>query len=107
MANSDLQLHKRELRMHIGRMRRRINNRLHATQREGQRLLSWREYVTRYPSYAMLAAFGVGLAASGGFRRGRLLRRLGLQVLRQTTEYAGRHFWVEIQRMWSQSGTKP
>jgi len=106
MIDSDLQ-RKRELRLRIGRMRRRINNHLHNTKREGRRLLSWREYVIRYPAYTLLAAFSVGLAASGGFRRGRLLQGLGLQVLRQTTQHAGRHLWQEIERIWTQSGAKP
>jgi hypothetical protein len=109
MSNSDLQQRKRDLRLRIGRMRRRINNRLNATRREGRRLLSWREYVVRYPSYAILAAFGVGLAASGGFKlkRGRLLRFFGLQIMRQTAGHAGQHLWREIQRIWAQSGGKP
>jgi hypothetical protein len=106
MTNSDLQVRKRDLRLRIGRMRRRINNRLHAARREGRRLMSWRQYVVRYPSYAMLAAFSVGLAASGGLRHGRLLRRLGLKALRHATENAGQHLWQEIQRIWSQSGDK-
>jgi hypothetical protein len=100
---------KREIRMRIGRMRRQINNHLHATSRAGRRLLSWREYVIRYPSYAILSAFGVGLAASRGFRLGHgdLLRKMGLRVARQTMEHAGQHLWQEIQRIWSQSGAKP
>jgi hypothetical protein len=106
MIDSDLQ-HKRELRMQIGRMRRRINNRIYAARREGRRLLSWREYVNRYPGYTMLAAFGVGLAASGRFRRGQLLRTLGMHLVRQTAERAGRGLWQEIQRVWSQSGARP
>jgi hypothetical protein len=109
MKDSNIEQHKRELRMRIGRMRRRINNHLRATGQEGRKLLSWREYVIRYPSYAILAAFGVGLAASRGFRQGQgdLLRRLGLRVARQTMEHAGQHLWQEIQRIWSQSGAKP
>ncbi len=107
MKDSLIEQRKRELHMRIGRMRRRINNHLHAAVQQGRRLVSWREYVTRYPSYAILAAFGVGLAASGGSWRGRLLRRLGSQALRHTAEHAGRQLWQEIQRIWTQSGAKP
>jgi hypothetical protein len=107
MKNSDIEQRKRELRLRIGRMRRRIDNRLHAVGQQGRRLLSWREYVNRYPGYTMLAAFGVGLTASGGFWRGRLLRRLGLRLVSQTAERAGQHLFREIQRLWTQSGAKP
>jgi hypothetical protein len=107
MIDSDIQKQKRELRMHIGRMRRRINSRLYGARREGRRLLSWRQYVTRYPGYALLAAFGAGLAASGGYRRGWLLRRLGLQVVRRTVEQAGQHLWQQFKHVWSQSGDCP
>ena len=107
MKESEIEQRKRELHMRIGRMRRRINNRLHAAQREGHRLVSWREYVTRYPSYALVAAFGVGLAASGGLWRGQLLRRLGSQAVRHTAQRAGQHLWQEIQRIWTESGAKP
>jgi hypothetical protein len=103
MTDSDLQKRKRELRMQIGRMRRRINNHLYGAQREGRRLLSWRHYVTRYPGYALLAAFGVGLAASGGYRRAWLLRRWGLQLVHRTVEHAGQRLWQEFQHIWSQS----
>ncbi|MGD0654317.1 MAG: hypothetical protein ABSA16_08250 [Thermoguttaceae bacterium] len=107
MKNSDIEQRKRELRLRIGRMRRRIDNRLHAAGQQARRLVSWREYVNRYPGYAMLAAFGVGLAASGGFWRGQVLRRSGLRLVSQTAEQAGRHLFREIQRLWSQSGAKP
>ncbi len=107
MSVTDLQHRKRALRLRIGRMRRRINNRLSATGREGRRLVSWREYAIRYPGYALLAAFGVGWAASGGFRRNRLLRRLGLRAVRHAAKHLGQGLWREIQRIWSQSGGKP
>ena len=106
MPKSDLQ-HKRDLRMRIGRMRRQIDNHLHAAGRESRRLFSWRQYVIRYPSYAILAAFGVGLAASGGLRRGPLLRQLGIQLVRQTVKHTGQNLLQEIQRIWTQSGAKP
>ncbi len=88
-------------------MRRRINNRIYAAEREGRRLLSWRQYVMRYPGYALLAALGVGLAASGGFGRAGLLRRFGLKLARQSVEHAGQHLWREVQRIWSQPGGMP
>ncbi|MGA2060874.1 MAG: hypothetical protein ABSG67_10365 [Thermoguttaceae bacterium] len=107
MKDSEIEQRKRELHMRIGRMRRRIDKRMHAVGQQGRRLASWREYVSRYPSYALLAAFGVGLAASGGTWRARLLRRLGSQAVRHTAQRAGRHLWQEIQRIWTESGAKP
>ena len=107
MRTSDIEQRKRELHMRIARMRRRINNHLHAARQEGRRLASWREYVTRFPSYAALAAFGVGLAASGKFWRGPALRRLGRQLLRHAVDRAGRRLWQEIQDIWTRAGAKP
>jgi hypothetical protein len=107
MKNSQIEQHKREIHMQIGRMRRRINHRLYAAGRQGRRLVSWREYVTRYPSYALLAAFGVGLTASSGLWRGKLLRQLGSQAVRHTAQRAGQYLWREIQRIWTESEAKP
>jgi hypothetical protein len=107
MTNSEIERRKRELHLRIGRMRRRINGRLRAVGQEGRRLASWREYVTRYPGGAVLAAFGVGLAASGGFGQSRFMRNLWLRLARHTAKRAGRHLWREIMRLWEQSGTKP
>ena len=67
MMKSDPQQEKRELRLKIGRMRRRIDARLRATETEGRKLASWRTYVTRYPGSAVLAAFGLGLSGATFF----------------------------------------
>jgi hypothetical protein len=106
MTNSDLQ-RKRDLRLRIGRMRRRINNRLHAAGQEGRKLFSWREYVNRYPGYALLAAFSTGLAASSAPGRKLLFNKLGLRILRRTADRAVQGLWSQIQQVWSQSGDEP
>jgi hypothetical protein len=104
MKKSEFEKQKRELRLQMGRLRRRINSRMYAAGREGRRLVSWREYVTRYPGYAMLAALGAGLAVSGGLGRSGLVRRAGIRLARQGVRHAGQYLWREIQGIWSQRG---
>ena len=74
---------KRRLRMEIGRMRRRINNRLSSSRREARRLLSWRTYVKHYPAGSLAVAFAAGLAASLGFKGPQRLRSLSAYLVRR------------------------
>ena len=78
LVDDDLLRSKRELRLRIGRSRRRIDSRLRATRNHAGQLCSWRTYVVRYPGWALVAAFGAGFAASAGFKPGRASRWLGL-----------------------------
>ena len=57
-ARDDLLRRKRDLRLRIGRSRRRIDGRLHAIRGGTRELLSWRTYVVRYPAAALTAALG-------------------------------------------------
>ena len=107
MRDSEIERRKRELHLQIGRLRRRINNRLHAAEQEGRRLASWREYMNRFPGYALLAAFGAGLAISGKFWRGPVLRRFGPPLLRHAARRAGQHLWRQICDSLAHSGAKP
>lgn len=66
IAHAEQERTRRDLRLRIGRLRRRIDGRIHATRRKAQRLASWRTYVKRYPGSAVTAALGVGLALSAG-----------------------------------------
>lgn len=94
---------KRLLRLRIGRLRRRINSRIRGSQQEGQRLLSWRTYVARYPGGALAAAFGVGMATATGLRGPRLIRTIsGLLVRRGAgTIFSG--IRDELLRFWEDS----
>lgn len=85
----------RELRLHIGRLRRRMEGRIRSGQREVGRLTSWRTYVSHYPGSAIAAAFGVGLAFSAGLRGRPLARRFGLRLFRRSIGLVGRHLWGE------------
>jgi hypothetical protein len=95
---------KRELRLRIGRSRRRIDDRLRSTQNCAGQLVSWRTYVVRYPAWALAAALGAGLAASSGLRRGRISRWLGLALVRHAMGGFQQHAWAELRRFWSDSG---
>jgi hypothetical protein len=100
---SDSLHEKRELRLKIGRMRRRIDARIRSTQAEGRQLASWRTYVSRYPAPAVLAAFGAGLAgATVGIRPG-ILKRFGATVLRGAGNRAANLAWHELERWWTRS----
>ena len=94
---------QRELRLRIGRLRRRIDGRIRATQREARRLASWRTYVQRCPGNAILAAVGVGLALSAGLSARRLSRWLGMRLIRRAADNALRQFWRELRQMWADS----
>ena len=102
IADIDEQRVKRQLRLRIGRMRRRINGRLRATQRETRRLTSWRTYVCGYPGQAALGAFGFGLALSAGLGARHVLRRLGMMLIRRAGKDAWRQFCHELARLWSE-----
>jgi hypothetical protein len=94
---------KRDLRLRIGRLRRRLDARARATQGHAARLVSWKTYVRRWPGLAVLAALGLGLSASAGLGRGRWGPRLGLRLVRRVANKAGDRFWQEVQRLWTES----
>lgn len=102
----DLLRRKRELRMRIGRSRRRIDRRLRATRDRSQELLSWRTYVVRYPGWALTAALGAGMAASAGLRPGRVSRWLGLALVRQAFGGLQQQLQAELRRIWTGSSVK-
>jgi len=93
---------KRELRLEIGRLRRRIDRRVRSLEREGLRLVSWRTYVERYPAYAVAAAFGIGLAASAATGGG-WARLLGLRLARRAVDKAAGGVWEELKGIWAES----
>ena len=99
----DQQRTKRELRLRIGRLRRRIDRRVRSVRTQGQRLASWRTYVERYPGYTLLAALGAGLAASAGLGRGGWPALLGRQLARRTAAKAVDLGWEELKGLWAAS----
>lgn len=94
---------KRELRLRIGRLRRRIDGRLDASRREATRLTSWRTYVARFPGGALAAAFGVGLALAVGLSGPRLLRLVGWRMVRLGAREVGAGLWRELATTWAVS----
>jgi hypothetical protein len=104
-ADADHQRAKRELRLRIGRLRRRIDGRIRSVGREGRRLASWRAYVRRYPAHAVLAALGLGLTASGGLKGG-WSRLLGAVVFRRTIYRVVDRVWRELEAICNESKPK-
>jgi hypothetical protein len=96
----------RQLRLRIGRLRRRIDRRARAVAKEGRRLTSWRTYVTRYTGTSLALAFGVGLALSTGLSGRRLLRRLAAQSIREGLRGVGRSVAGEVKAVWADSSRK-
>jgi hypothetical protein len=93
----------RQLRLRIGRLRRRIDRRLGAVGREGRRLVSWRTYVRRYPVYSLLAALGIGLTFARGLRRVDWPRIVGAALIRQSLRGVLTLVQNEFRRMWADS----
>ena len=106
IGHDELLRRKRELRLRIGRSRRRIDRRLRASRDRTHELLSWRTYVVRYPAWALAAALGAGLTASAGFRPSRISRRLGLSLVRHAMGGIRRGLWNEVERFWSDASAK-
>jgi len=103
IVNVEQDERRREIRLQIGRLRRRIDRRLRTTQKEARRLVSWRTYVRSSPGNAILGALGVGLALSAGLSIRRLSGWLGLRMIRRAVDRGGRLFWQEIAGVWSDS----
>lgn len=101
IVDDELLRRKRELRMRIGRSRRRIDGRLRATRDRARQLMSWRTYVVRYPGLALMTAMGAGLAASAGLKRARISRWLGISLVRQAMGGFQHAFWAELKRIWT------
>jgi hypothetical protein len=90
----------RQLRLRIGRLRRRIDRRVRRLERQGRRLVPWRTYVRRYPTHALAAALGVGLAASAGLSGG-LSRRLGFHLARRAVNRTFHYLFRELEAIWA------
>lgn len=98
------EIEARQLRLRIGRMRRRVDRRLRAADDERRRLTSWRTYVARYPGGAVAVAFGVRLALSLGLSGRRWLRSIALGTMQQGLRGVGRGVADELLRAWTGFG---
>lgn len=101
-TTDELLRRKRELRLRIGRQRRRIDGRLRGVQDDARQLVSWRRYVVRYPGLALAAALGAGLVASSLLRPGRIARWLGGSLVRQAFGGFQERLWSELRRVWTE-----
>jgi hypothetical protein len=102
-TNDAILRRKRELHLRIGRSRRRIDGRIHATRDHTRQLLSWRTYVVRYPGWALAAALGAGLTASILLRPRRITGWFGRSLLHQALGGLQQGVWAELQRIWTES----
>lgn len=97
---------KRAIRLRIGRMRRRVDRRLRAIEREGRLLASWRTWVRRLSGRALLGTAGAELAASAAMRRERWLRAIGLRFARYLGGRAFAAALAELRNVWRASVPK-
>ena len=105
-ANKDLLQRKRELRLRIGRSRRRIDGRLRAASDRAGELASWRTYAIRYPGWALVVALGAGLFASGGLPRRRASRWIGRSLVRHAIGRLRRRLWKELKQIWNMANER-
>ncbi len=90
---------RRQLRLQMARLRRRIDRRIRAVAQQGSSLVSYRTYVRRYPGPALLAALGIG-AAAGLALPGRWPRRLGPRLFRRFAEKLVANMGAELSSFW-------
>jgi hypothetical protein len=95
---ADIHAARRETRLRIGRLRRRINGRVRAVGEEGVRLVSWRTWVEHYAGRAVLAALGAGLALAAGLRSRAQGPRPSLDAVCQWLGKALGQVWEEVRR---------
>ena len=102
-VDDELLRRKRELRLRIGRARRRIDHRLGTVEHSGWALLSWRTYAVRYPGWALCAALGAGMTASAAFRPAKISRWLGMRLVNRGLGAMQEKVWSELRRIWKDS----
>ena len=89
---------RRDLRARIGRVRRRIDQRLGLVRSSGARLSAWRHYVVRSPLLTLLAAVLVGLSLAFGLRGRKADEKDGLSLPIEDLYRVAR--WV-LGKLWS------
>lgn len=89
-----------QLRLRIGRNRRRIERRLRAAREQTRRLRSWTAWAKWRPGPMVQAAFGVGLALSAGLGARRWGRWLGLRLARNAWTQLRGSLLTELQHFW-------
>lgn len=104
-ANLDDLAEKRALRLRIGRLRRRVDRRLRAVEREGRLAVSWHAWGRWFPGWAVVAAAGVGLAATA-LRRERWMQAIGHRLARYFGGQAFAAALAEFRNLWTASAPK-
>ncbi len=74
------------IRARIGRLRRRIDQRIHGVERRVWRATSWRALLRRYPQGAVGAVLGLGLTISAALGKGRWPEQFRLPRLRRAAK---------------------
>jgi hypothetical protein len=105
MMKSKNPIDRRELRVKIGRARRRIDVRLRATATEGRKLMSWQTYVARYPGSSLLAAFGLGVTGATADSRS-FIGRLAALLWKGAADRAVKLAFRALERWWKSAGEK-
>jgi hypothetical protein len=99
----DFPAEKRAIRLRIARVRRRIDRRLRAVEREGWRLVSWRTWLRWPPARSLLASLGSALATSGRRGPARWIRVLGRSMARRAKDPALAAALRHLADLWKRS----
>ena len=97
-GQTDSRQFRRDLRARIGRLRRRIDQRLGLVRSSQARLSAWREHLVHSPLAALLAAVAAGLALISGLRGRKASRQEGTPFPAEEALRFAR--WL-IGRLWS------
>ncbi|HID77586.1 MAG TPA: hypothetical protein EYP56_16520 [Planctomycetaceae bacterium] len=93
----------RQLRLEIARLRRRIDRRVRAVQREGRRLVRWRTYVERYPAHVLVAGLGLGAMFGAGLGRVNWTRLVAGRIAGRSVDKLVELVAEEFHRAWAAS----
>jgi hypothetical protein len=105
MKNSDL-IEKRELRLKIGRARRRIDAQIRTVDAESRKLVSWRTYISRYPGTSLFTAFGLGLSGASSAKLREFFEKIATLCLQRSADRAVKLVWRAWQRWRKSVGEK-
>ncbi len=96
----------RDLRARVARSRRRIDRSIHGTLDRAILFGSWRTFVERYPVRSLLAAAGVGMAASALASGDREGSRAALRCADSATQATWHRVWHGLKSACSADGAQ-
>ncbi|HVC99220.1 MAG TPA: hypothetical protein VND64_36485 [Pirellulales bacterium] len=103
IVDVELEETKRRLRAESARLRRRIDAQAANVRGEARGLISWKNYVARFPLASLATAFGVGLIASAGMSPRRWSRWLGRRAVAAAMAGVRAGLVADLLALWNQN----